>query len=152
MPTPRKILVPFDFSSGAKRAFRYASDLARALPRSELVLVHVVEPSLPLGSDFLQALGIREVRPWRTKVEEELGKLSRKKKSGPNLPVRTMVRLGRAFQEIVRAAKDVKADLIVMGSTGYNSAHASILGSTVQRVAREAPCPLLIVSPGPRAR
>lgn len=152
MALPRRILVPFDFSAAAKGAFRYATDLAKALPRSEIILMHAIEPMIPIGAGFVQGLGAAGNQSWREKVGRELEKMSHRAKSNRQAPVRTVVRLGRAFHEIVQVAKEVRADLIVMGSIGYNSLHMSVFGSTAERVARAAPCPLLLVGGKGKAR
>jgi nucleotide-binding universal stress UspA family protein len=142
MPTPRKILVPVDFSPGSTAALKYATELARRLPRAEIVLMHAIEPMVfpeRLGADAPNQIS------WRRKIEEQLADLATKTKSATKLPVRALVRTGRAFQEIARAAKAADADLVVIGSAGYTAQTYSQLGSTAERVARKAPCPVLLV-------
>src|SRR5436853_7408608 len=64
--------------------------------------------------------------------------------------IRTHVAEGRPYAEIVRLAAEVDADLIVIGT----SVHASLfggapaLGSEIERVVRNAPCPVLCVPSG----
>jgi nucleotide-binding universal stress UspA family protein len=149
--TPRKILVPIDFSSGAAAALKYASELAARLPRTELVLLHVLEPVTPLRSDFLEGLGLAGRREWAEVAQRKLDALAKKTASATRRKVGVLLRQGRPFEEILKATVGSRSDLIVMGNVGYNSLHFSILGTTAERVARHAPCPVLLVG-GTRTR
>jgi nucleotide-binding universal stress UspA family protein len=48
-------------------------------------------------------------------------------------------------EEIVKVAKDEKADLIVIGSRGLAARTASFLGSTASKVVTYSPCSVLVV-------
>ena len=133
MATPRTILVPVDFSSGSKQALKYATDLARFLPRAEIVIMHAIEPMVfPVKPARGKARP--DHRAWEDKVESDLMDLLKKMKSSVKLSVRSIIRKGRSYQEIARAAKDADADLIVMGSAGYTAQNYSQLGTTAERV------------------
>ncbi len=56
-----------------------------------------------------------------------------------------MVRDGKPYAEIIRAAKDTNADLIVMASHGRGRLAELLLGSTTDRVVQKAPCAVLVV-------
>jgi len=60
-----------------------------------------------------------------------------------------LVREGEPKREIVEAARDLGADLIVIGTHGRNAFERFLLGSTTESVVREAPCPVLTVSQAP---
>lgn len=64
--------------------------------------------------------------------------------------VTKIVREGDPAKEIVTTAKEIGADLIVMGSHGQRTLWDVVLGSTAEKVAKEAPCPVLIVSHPPQ--
>jgi nucleotide-binding universal stress UspA family protein len=55
------------------------------------------------------------------------------------------VRAGVAAHEIVEAAKELDVDLIVIATHGFTGWKHFCIGSTAERVARVAPCPVLIV-------
>jgi nucleotide-binding universal stress UspA family protein len=59
----------------------------------------------------------------------------------------TEVTRGRAFVEIVRRAREWKADLTVLGSKGTTSLEEIIIGGTAEGVVKEAPCSVLVVRP-----
>ena len=52
---------------------------------------------------------------------------------------------GRAFAEIVRMARERKADLIVIATHGRSGLSHAMFGSTAEKVIRKAPCPVLSV-------
>ena len=58
---------------------------------------------------------------------------------------RWLLRAGAAADEIVKAAADEHADLLVMGTHGRNGLERFFLGSVADRVIRTAPCPVLTV-------
>jgi nucleotide-binding universal stress UspA family protein len=62
-----------------------------------------------------------------------------------SLPLVATVRMGHVAQTIVDYAKDVGADLIVMGTHGRTGLAHFIIGSVAERVVRMAPCPVLTV-------
>ena len=64
--------------------------------------------------------------------------------------VQTRVRSGSPANEIVKAAKAMSADLVVVGSGSRGLSDTVLLGSTAQRVQHSAPCPVLVVRPAPR--
>ena len=54
------------------------------------------------------------------------------------------IRSGRAFAEICKLAREIDADLIILGSRGYSGLKRVLLGSTAERVIRFAPIPVLV--------
>jgi nucleotide-binding universal stress UspA family protein len=63
----------------------------------------------------------------------------------PNLPVSSMLKEGDAALEIVNAAKDGGYDVIVVGHRGSSKMKERLLGSISEKVAHNAPCPVVIV-------
>src|ERR1700722_3731216 len=61
------------------------------------------------------------------------------------LEAESILRTGNPYEEIVNAAKQIGADLIVIGSHGYTGLSRLLLGSTADRVLQYAPCPVLVV-------
>ena len=64
--------------------------------------------------------------------------------------VQTRVLSGSPANEIVKAATEMGADLVVVGSGSRGLSDTILLGSTAQRVQHSAPCPVLVVRPAPR--
>ena len=56
-----------------------------------------------------------------------------------------LIRDGQLFVQIIRCAREVKADIIVMGSHGRTGLAQVLLGSVAEKVVRKAPCSVLII-------
>ena len=148
MLSPRKILVPVDFSEYSENALRYGSEFAKAFG-AELVLCHVLEmPVYPV------AIGLGSVPPIMTddlmpdiekRLEQDAAKCV-----DPELKVKMVVREGAPFVEIVHIARDEEVDLIIMPTHGRTGLSHVFMGSTAERVVRKAPCPVLVVRDGQR--
>jgi nucleotide-binding universal stress UspA family protein len=141
-----RIVVPTDFSVGSEEAWRVARRLA-ATAGAELVLVHVFVETPLYGEGPFSAERSREFyRAARTWVEEQLEQWAAAAR-GAGLKVRTAVRTGAPHREIVTAAADERASIIVLGTHGRGGLERALLGSVADRVIRTAPCPVLSVRP-----
>ena len=69
---------------------------------------------------------------------------------GPKVNKR--IRSGSAANEIIKAAKQYDAGLVVVAAGGRGLSDAVLVGSTAQRVQHYAPCPVLVVRPAPRKK
>jgi nucleotide-binding universal stress UspA family protein len=76
--------------------------------------------------------------------QERLGDLL-KKRAGHRGGTEILVRIGRATSEIPDTAKALGVDLIILGAQGESPLKSVPLGSTVERVLRQASCPVLSV-------
>ena len=131
----RKILFCVDFSTYAESALRYALSLAQEY-KAELTLLHVLE-DFPLSKDLPTATA--EV------VAKLEGLLPPAARTGCD--VKTRLRVGKPYEEIVRAAVEAGADLVILGVRGRNALDLALFGSTTQRVIQQGPCPVLAVHP-----
>jgi universal stress protein A len=75
---------------------------------------------------------------------ERLETLSRAVKAS-NIESESSQRLGTPYEEIVKVAKEMEVDLIIIATHGYTGLKHFLLGSTAERVVRLAPCPVLVV-------
>lgn len=66
--------------------------------------------------------------------------------------VHRRVRSGSPANEIIKAAGQLGAGLVVVASGGRGLSDVVLVGSTAQRVQHYAPCPVLVVRPAPRAK
>ncbi len=144
MSAIKKIVVTTDLSDAAGKALPHAVELAKVF-EAELHLVHVVEENL--YADYSYAEGI--LNPGA--VFEDLVN-SRKKKleevsAGLPSELNTHIHLRRGIvaSEILSAAKDLNADLIVIATHGRTGLAHLFLGSVAERVVRESLCPVFSV-------
>jgi nucleotide-binding universal stress UspA family protein len=138
----KTIVVPIDFSPESKKALRYASKLAAQLG-STLQLVHVVE-SASFVNDLQNVVVMRSDQEIAKEAGVRLESIVKDEIDG-QISVRSEVRIGKPYQEIVSAAKVLDADLIVISTHGYTGLKHTLLGSTAERVVRHAECPVLVV-------
>jgi nucleotide-binding universal stress UspA family protein len=141
----RRILHPSDFSRASTAAFTRALADARA-SRSELVLVHVLAPVIPVAGEGYVSPSVYEqlsesARGWARK---QMDRLLAKTKAA-RVRARGLVLEGVAHEQIVRAARQQRAGIIVMGTHGRTGVARFFLGSVAARVAATAPCPVLTV-------
>ena len=136
----KKILVPTDFSETSKKAVQYALRFAEQFG-CEIALLYVVEPATPM-------IGAPPAfEPFTDKeefamAEKNLAVLAAESHTNGAHSVTSFVRIGHAPNEITKAAKELDADLIIIGTHGYTSWQHLCIGSTAERVVRTAPCPV----------
>ncbi len=139
----RVILHPTDFSEHSSYAFHLACSLARDY-QARLVLLHVVEPPPVAYMDGL-VLPIPRIDHGPT-----LEKLQVLKPSDPQIVVERRLVEGAPAEEILSVARDVGADLVVLGTHGRTGLGRLLMGSVAERVIHKATCPVLTVrSPYP---
>jgi nucleotide-binding universal stress UspA family protein len=142
---PTRILLAIDGSEEAELAALRAVDLADATD-SELHVVHVGVVPRFLES-YPGTLGYE--RRLYNQIEEEsrqlLRELSWRVKVVGGTVAGTHLRMGAVNLEIVALAKELQADLIVMGCRGHRGIRRAIEGSISDGVIRHAPCPVLVV-------
>ena len=140
----KTILVPTNFSMHATDALVTAVSIIRATG-GKLILMHNVETLLTNWCRLSSAEQSKypDIKNYNDRINREIQEI----KMGGLLygqPVESMITYGVTSDEIVRAAAKADADLIVIGS-GYNNSGRDLIGSTLQRVVREAYCPVLSV-------
>jgi nucleotide-binding universal stress UspA family protein len=141
----RRILHPSDFSRASGMAFTKAIDMAKA-NGAELLLVHVLVPNIPMaGEGYLSPKVYEEIEATaRAHAQKALAALSAKaKKAG--VRVKTLLMDGMPHEQITRAARAKRADLIVIGTHGRTGLAKLFLGSVAGRVVSTASCPVLTV-------
>jgi nucleotide-binding universal stress UspA family protein len=133
------ILHPTDLSEHSGPAFRLASGLARD-HGARLILLHV-SPTTPFRSEAPPAS--------RDALLEKLDELAA---LAPQVPVEVRLKEGDAVAEILAAAQETDASLIVMGTHGRTGLARLLLGSVAEQIVRLASCPVLTVrAPTPAA-
>jgi len=131
-----RILVPLDFSDCSKKALDYAIPFARQFG-AELTLLHVVKPYPPIAE--MGPVDPETLQDEQTNLEALRGVV------GTAVPAKTFVRVGDPDVEIIQAAKDHRIDLIILSTHGRRGLNRLLLGSTAEKVVRQAGCPVLIV-------
>jgi nucleotide-binding universal stress UspA family protein len=140
-----RILVPTDMSDFADQAIRYASLLRRQLG-SRITLLYADETYFPV--DVLEIpLGyyLEQAPETKARLQEKLREHAREHFASD--PIETMVFQDSPARAIVHAAREMNADLVVMGTHGRRGWRRALLGSVTENVLHEIDRPVITVTP-----
>jgi nucleotide-binding universal stress UspA family protein len=161
----RHVLVPTDFSEPANQALPLAAQEA-AVHGAKVTVLHVLPadagtdvyyvnrspaPGFEAGYDVVAGgrLGTAPVsEPTVVRRDDAEAALTRLRDLVPEAFRATWdveIAVGRPADAIVRLARELDADLIVMATHGRTGLQHVVLGSVAERVVRLAPCPVLTV-------
>ena len=134
------IVLGYDESPGARRALRYAVDLAKLLD-DQLVLVYGAEPPSRMGEEFPEHLAAL--------AEQGRSALSHAVETAKASGVRATVELvdEKPAQALLAAADKFDARLIVVGTYGESPLRGAMLGSTPHKLLHWSTRPVLCVPP-----
>lgn len=136
------VIVGYDFSHSAHAALQRAVTIASRAPSHVLHVICVVDPRSPIpsipcydGVDYMYAARVQEVLAVHIQQELELADTQSR------VHFFVHARIGeKPAVEILQLAKEVGADLIVVGSHGLTGVERLLVGSTSERIVREAGC------------
>ena len=137
-----RVLLSTNFRPSSVAATQVATQLANQTG-AELHALYVIGDYLDQISVMFPETGLSALSRLRTYVQERMGQLSR----DDGARASTHIAEGRPYAEIVRMAAEKEADLVVIGTSVHASLFGGtpVLGSEVERVVRNAPCPVLCV-------
>jgi len=131
--------VPIDLSEESYRALEFALPLAKRFDAT-VHAVHVYE-----GARELSSIATGPVLFSDTEISGRIA-IEAERRCGTGLKSSMChVRSGKPFREIVAAAEELKADLIVIATHGNGGLKHLMLGSTAEKTVRYAPCPVLVI-------
>lgn len=137
-----RILCPVDFSPSSIKALDYALSVAEEAG-AELFVLHAIEG---LHGEALTAYPDFNVARFVEQTESEA--LARLRQAIPD-EARTwctpheLVASGKAYEEILRVARERDIHLIVIGVHGRSAVNLMLFGSTTHQVVRQATCPVI---------
>jgi nucleotide-binding universal stress UspA family protein len=137
-----RILVATDFSESSEQALNYALCIAEKF-NSELTLVHSWEvPSYSYAAGLYLPADVTAPieRAATLRLEEAVGQFKTRFPAAKSL-----LRAGVAWEEVLGAAAQLNADLIVMGTHGRRGLERTLLGSVAEKVVRMSSVPVLTV-------
>ena len=141
----RRILHPSDFSRASGAAFTKAVELART-NRAELLVLHVLTPMIPMvGDGYVSPKVYEEIEATsRAQATTQLDRLLQRARKA-RVRVKGLLMEGMPYEQIARAARSKRADLLVIGTHGRTGLAKFFLGSVASRVVSTATCPVLTV-------
>jgi len=142
----KKIVLATDFSDRAEIAREVTIHLVKGT-KAKVTVVTVYHPSdyMMWHGVFLPTPGVQqyEQKVIKEMISEKLHKFAKEiEKAG--IKVDYVMKTGKVAAGIVKAAREVKADLIVIGSHSERNLGDVLLGATTSEVQAKAPCPVLI--------
>jgi nucleotide-binding universal stress UspA family protein len=138
-----KLLLAADGSKFTKKALAFlVTHEALAGADGHLLVLNVQTPVPPRVKGMLGAAAVHDYQ--REEAEKVLAPIERFLKRH-DIPFRTSWVVGSPSEEIVRAAKRDKANLIVMGTHGHGLLGRALMGSVAQKVVAECETPVLLV-------
>jgi nucleotide-binding universal stress UspA family protein len=143
----KRILVPTDFSEISFGALEYAAFLAKKF-NSKITLLHVYEMFDQIGNKQ-QIMSYREL--LEKGIEDKMKEISSQNKSLWGVKIETKIVEGKTYKLIEKVAKEVGADLVVMGTHGSSSlknVEKFVLGSNAYRTVHESTVPVLTIRKG----
>lgn len=137
-----RVLVAYDFSSDSELALNSGLSLAQEY-QAELHLLHVLTRTEQEEPEFAWAQGTENsytiaARKLQRAISPEISLWCK---------VVNAVRRGRVYKEVLAYANEHEIDLICMGASGSDFSVGALFGSNVDRVLRQAQCPVLVARP-----
>ena len=139
----KRVLCPIDFSGPSKAALDVALSIAQD-GDAEITILHVSD--MPTDEPLTtRSIATPEFYvEYEAAARERLNALLSEAGATWCRPT-TAIRHGKPYREILSAADESRADLIVMGVHGRNPLDLLLFGSTTNQVVRRATCPVLTV-------
>jgi nucleotide-binding universal stress UspA family protein len=128
-----RILFCTDFSDDSERALRWAISATDEY-NAELTLLHVLE-DVP-GAAIVEAATATATKQLDKLIPQE---------ARETLKIKTAVRVGKPYQQIIQLAVEAQIDMVAMGVRGRGALDLAVFGSTTYRVLQLGPCPVLAV-------
>lgn len=157
LPTIQKILYATDLSEHAEYAFGYAALMANTF-NAQLTVVHVIEEMAAtgrsllidyLGQDRWDEISSQKNESFQENVRSRLEEFCDEMKAAftecPFVVERTVVRDGRAPEEILYETEKGLYDLLIMGSHGRGFVADALMGNTARRVVRRCKIPVTVI-------
>ncbi len=147
MFSPKKILVPSDFSESSDNALKEAVDIAEKFG-SSIVLLHVISSDMVqcadhycLSADLMQQIEEDSIRASRQRLEKAVNAII----ASRGIEIVFDIQRGVPSETILAEQKRVGADLIVIASHGRTGLKKLLLGSVAEKVVRNAECQVMVV-------
>jgi manganese transport protein len=142
LPTYRRLLVTLDHTPLDKQAVAHAAAIAQ-IHQSKVHLFHVEEGvTSQVYGELAQTAEIEAGRHYLDGIAQSLTE------AGLSV-VSEVCHSGNPAREIIRYAREIRPDLIVMGAHGHRRVKDLVFGATIDPVRHELNIPILVVRDGP---
>ncbi len=146
----QKVLVPIDFSENSQKAVKYGLSLAK-LHNAKVYVLNVISQRIV---DAIHELSVKGYKGDFVEIMKDVIQDREKEMRGlvpdhwaEGVEREFLVKQGKPGKVIVDLARELEADLIVVGHQGRSAIGDFLLGSVAQYVVNRAPCPVLVIHP-----
>jgi nucleotide-binding universal stress UspA family protein len=149
----KKVLITLDYDPTAQKVAEAGFSLAKSI-NAEVILLHIIsDPKLYSSTKHIKIMGfagIKDKIPLKLDSIGELKKvtqqfLDKSKDLLGDKTIKILLREGKLAESILTVAKDLQADLIVMGSHSRKRSLNIVMGSVTGKVLQHTSIPLLII-------
>ena len=157
IPKIKRILYATDLSENARYAFGYAADLAEK-HNAQITIISVIESFSPnsesrvkdmMGIEKWEELKSKYSKASVEKIKERVSDFCKEMDEqidSCSLMVDDIrVSKGTPHAEILKTAKDINADMIVIGTYGHNLFQNSRIGNTARQLVKDSKMPVLVI-------
>jgi nucleotide-binding universal stress UspA family protein len=145
-----KILIALDYNPTAQKVAEVGFSLAKAMG-TEIILLHVIADETYYSAlEYSQVEGFNNYMDFGSLQQDSMQKtaehfLEKIKTHLGDKSIKTIAKEGDFAESILKTAKDLHADLIVMGSHSQRWLENIIMGSVTEKVLRHTTIPLFII-------
>jgi nucleotide-binding universal stress UspA family protein len=140
----KAILFATDFSESSDHAFQYALSLARRF-ESRLGIIHVISEPVDLRGFYVPHISFdkleEEIEQGALKIMEKFCRTH----AHDYARLESFVVPGIPYDEIIKKAEEISADLIVVGTHGRTGLDHVLFGSTAEKVVRKSLIPVMTI-------
>jgi nucleotide-binding universal stress UspA family protein len=156
----KKILVPYDGSRLAEKAFDYSIPIAKMTKESEIILLNTIEKILApsvlftikvrsnkTNEDTTFSAYLNELQKEMKSVMVRKLELQKQRYEESSVKIRTVVLIGSPVNRIVKFSEEENIDLIIMGSKGSRGISKLLkgLGSVSKSVSEKVKCTIILI-------
>jgi universal stress protein A len=146
--SPKRILVPTDFSSYAHNALRQAMAIASTY-QAAVILLHVIDEHVTqcvidfcLSDAVVNQIKQQQLSTTTDKLQREISGVIEDHR---DVDISWDIKIGIPYDEILKVQQDRGIDLTVMASHGRTGIVKNLIGSVAEKVLRGARCPVMLI-------
>ncbi len=147
MYSPKKILVPTDFSQYSDKALQIAVDIASQY-NAKIILLHVIDENIRqcavdycVSNEAIEQLKNESLKASTDKLNKTINSL----KGSTKVDISFEVKNGVPAEVLLDEQKKNKFDLIVIASHGKTGILKYLIGSVTDKIVRAAECPVMVI-------
>lgn len=140
--TVSKILIAVDRTAAAFKAVKVGFSLAKSLKKTEVLLIHVIDPAWAIGDIDSGILPEQVLAKLHEETDHFLTQLIQI--YGADLEPLSIILEGKVTREIIQTAKNYQADILVLGVHDRQGISQLFIEDVVKEIMPHAPCPILL--------